>query len=121
MHATTIVGRFALEDACVFADEVMEVDGSVTNRFHKVFGFDPRKQVYTLHLFDSEGANPPTRAEGGWDGETLTLNQETPFGLLRYVYSFSGDEYRHRTEVSDDGEQWSTFIEGRYRRLRDQA
>lgn len=118
INVSTIVGRLALEDAFIFVDEVMEQEKRVTFRSHRVFGFDSRKQVYTLHLFDSEGANPPARAEGSWIENTLTLEQQTPFGRIRYVYEFEGDRHRHRTEVSENGQPWSTFIQGLYRKLR---
>ena len=118
-NVSTIVGRLALEDAFVFVDEVMEQAKRVTFRSHRVFGYDPGKQVYTLHFFDSDGANSPTRAEGGWAGNVLTLEQQTPFGRVRYTYAFEGDEHLHRTEVSEDGQNWSTYISGHFRKLRE--
>jgi hypothetical protein len=114
LNRSTVVGRYALEDAFVFVDEVMEQEGRVTFRSHKVFGYDPRREVVTLHFFDSAGANPPSRAEGGWTEHSLILEQQTPFGLVRYVYSFEGDTYRHQTCVSEDGRAWSDFIEAAY-------
>ena len=117
MNFSTVVGRFALENRFVFVDEVMELGGKVTFRSHKVLGFDPRLRLYTLHFFDSNGANPPTRAEGSWEEDTLTLEQQTPFGRVRYVYAFSGEGFEHRTEVSEDGTEWSGFMRGAYSRL----
>jgi len=119
ISGSTILGRKALEDNFVFVDEVLEQNEEVTFRSHKVFGYDPRQQVYTLHFFDSDGANPQTRAEGSWEGNKLTLTQITPFGFVRYIYGFTGEEHSHRTEISEDGSKWSTVIQGNYRRLRD--
>ena len=119
VNASTIVGRAALEGEFVFVDEVMEQVGFVTFRSHRVFGYDPNKEVVTLHFFDSDGANPPTRAEGSWEDAILTLAQQTPFGFVRYVYEFDQGSHLHRTEVSEDGKEWSVFIRAEYRRLKD--
>jgi len=94
-------------------------DGQVVFRAHKVYGWDNYKKVYTFHFFDSDGANPPARAEGTWEGDLLKLEQKTPLGLVRYLYTFENDnEYVFRMDVSEDGQHWSQFIEGRYQRVR---
>lgn len=84
----------------------------------KFFGWDAHQQVYTFHFFDSDGANPPHRAEGTWVDDQLRFEQQTPFGRVRHTFTFSGQAtFTYRMETSEDGQAWAVFWEGRYRRL----
>lgn len=114
---TTSTARVGLEGLVVIADDEQRRDGQIIFRAHKIFGWDERKQVYTFHFFDSDGANPPQRAEGHWLENTLSLEQTTPFGLVRHTFAFASDQaYTYRMETSEDGLTWALFWEGHYQR-----
>ncbi|MFN8487735.1 MAG: DUF1579 family protein [Caldilineaceae bacterium] len=120
--ATTSRGKIALDGLFVICDDEQEQNGQVVFRAHKIYGWDGYKQVYTLHFFDSDGANPPSRAEGVWENERLTLQQQTPFGLIRYRYIFDGaDRYTLQIEASEDAYDWTLFTEGHYQRVAAEA
>lgn len=114
---TTSTARVGLEGLIVIADDEQTRDGQIIFRAHKIFGWDERKGVYTFHFFDSDGANPPQRAEGHWVADTLRLEQTTPFGLVRHTYTFSGDQaFTYQMETSNDGRVWAVFWDGHYQR-----
>lgn len=117
-QATSLsLGRIALDGLVVIMDDEQSRAGQVIFRAHKIFGWDGRKQVYTFHFFDSDGANPPQRAEGHWVGDTLRFDQTTPFGLVRHTFAFTGDQaFTYRMETSETGRAWNLFWDGHYRR-----
>ena len=109
--------RVALEGLVVIADDEQTRAGQVVFCAHKIFGWDARKQAYTFHFFDSDGANPPQRVEGQWTADTLRFNQTTPFGFVRHTFTFDADQaFTYRMETSETGQVWALFWEGRYRR-----
>jgi hypothetical protein len=115
---TTTVARVDLAGLVVIAEDEQTRAGQVIFRAHKIFGWDGRKQVYTFHFFDSEGANPPQRAEGTWPGDRLSLRQVTPFGWVRHTFTFTNDSaFTYRMETSEDEHIWSVFWDGHYRRV----
>jgi hypothetical protein len=110
--------RIGLDGLAVIADDEQEEDGMVTFRAHRVFSYHAFKQVFTYHFFDSEGATPLTCAQGQWQGDSLRLEQQAPFGRVRYAFSFrSAAEYEYQMEVSDDGQRWSLYMSGVSRRI----
>jgi hypothetical protein len=115
---TTYSGRLAMNDFFVVGDDVQEREGYDVYRAHKVFGWDAAEQTYTLYFFDSTGQNPAAPARGAWEGNRVTFQQATPTGYVRYSYTFTqDDEYTFQMSTSEDGEQWTPFIEGIYRRM----
>jgi hypothetical protein len=112
-----IESRLDLDGFFLLSDYVQECGGRPSYRGHGVFGYDPAERCYTMHWFDSMSATTTQPARGRWEGNVLTLEQRTPMGHSRYVYTFEGEgRYAFRLENSQDGERWATFMEGRYRR-----
>ena len=108
----------ALDGRAVIADDEQREGGLITFRAHKVFGYHDYQKLFTYHFFDSDGASPLTAAQGDWRGEALVLTQQTPFGVVRYTYAFENpDTFEYVMEVSEDGETWSRFQRGVFRRL----
>lgn len=100
----------ALNGLFVIANDRQTRDGIKVFQAHKIFGWDERIQKYTLHHFDSDGANPPTRAEGDWEGDYLSFYQHTPFGFVLYEYVFANaNTFTYRMSTSSLGEEWVIF------------
>ena len=111
-----IAARIDLEGFFLVSDYVQERDGRVTYRGHGVYGWDEKQQCYTMHWFDSLGSPVGGPALGTWDGDRLVFSHQTPMGHSRYVYDFEEAAYRFRIENSQDGQQWTVFMEARYSR-----
>jgi hypothetical protein len=110
--------RVALDGLAVLADDEHEENGRVTFRAHRVLSYHACRQVFTYHFFDSEGATPLTCAQGQWHDDGLRLEQQTPFGRVRYRFSFRSDtEIEYQMEVSEDGQQWTRQVGSVYRRV----
>jgi hypothetical protein len=114
------VGRFcmrmAVDGMFLLSDYEEERDGAVVFRGHGVYGYDAKREVYTMYWFDSMGHNP-NETLGTWDGETLTFANRSDHGHARYVYTLRGpDEMSFRIDSSRDGEQWTCLMEGEFRR-----
>lgn len=109
--------RVDMDGFFVVSDYVQERGGQVSYRGHGVYGYDTQKGCYTLNWFDSMGSCQWEPARGAWEGNVLTFTQQNPMGHARYIYTFP-DEKHHafRIEHSQDGKQWSTFMEGTYTR-----
>lgn len=83
-----------------------------------MYGFDVRGGTYTMHWFDRMGGAPETVVRGRFDGDVLTFAATAPFGQVRYVYTLHGpEEFGFAIATSKDGAAWTTFMEGRYRRV----
>jgi hypothetical protein len=112
------VARIALDGLAVIADDEQEANGRITFRAHRVFGYHAYRQVFTYHFFDSAGATPLACAQGQWQETLLQLEQNTPFGRVRYAFNFRSDvDYDYRMEVSDDGDVWAVYMSGVFRRI----
>jgi hypothetical protein len=108
--------RVALDGFALVQDYEQERDGRVNFRGHGVMRWDPARQHYAMHWFDSSGV-PPSEFRGQFDGDVLTLTCAAPQGHSRAVWDFrEPDAYHFRMEVSPDGNQWTPFMEGRYAR-----
>jgi hypothetical protein len=82
-----------------------------------VFGYEPGTNSYTMNWFDSMGFPSGDAAKGTWEGNRLTFQKASPMGQGRYTYDFEGEgRYRFKIENSQDGKQWTTFMEGMYSR-----
>lgn len=59
---------------------------------------------------------------GEFDGDVLSLESVDPNMKSRAVFDFGRpDSYTFRMDVSPDGAQWRTFMEGRYARQAEAA
>jgi hypothetical protein len=97
-------------------DYTEERDGQVMFRGHGVYGYDPKRERYTMHWFDSMGM-PPNETLGTWEGNTLTFQNRGEMGHGRYTYVIENDgSYRFRIDTSKDGQEWIPMMEGHYRR-----
>jgi hypothetical protein len=110
-------GRVALGGFFVITNYTQHRNGQLSYEGHGVYGWDPAKRAFLMWWFDSIGSIPPGPARGVWEGNTLTFSSTSPMGHQRYVYTFEGhDRQRFRLEQSQDGKQWTLFMEGTYRR-----
>ncbi|MGH7409549.1 MAG: DUF1579 family protein [Candidatus Methylomirabilis sp.] len=114
----TAVGRIenrpALDGFVVVQDYEQERDGAVGFRGHGVFSWDPTKKRYLLHWFDSMGM-PPNEFVGDFERDVLTVTGASSQGQSRAVFDVSKPgRYSFRMDVSGDGKEWQTFMEGKY-------
>jgi hypothetical protein len=110
-----IEARMDLGGFFLIEDYVQERGGQVTYRGHGVFGHDAGSGAYTMHWFDCMGGSGEP-ARGTWDGDTLTLQSQTPMGHGRYTYRVAPGEIGFKLEQSRDGREWSTYFDATYRR-----
>jgi hypothetical protein len=81
-----------------------------------VFTWDATQQCYVLHWFDSMGT-PPNEFKGSFQGKVLTMTSPMPQGQSRVVFDFSKDgKYVFRMDMSPDGREWQTMMDGSYER-----
>jgi len=60
---------------------------------------------------------PPSVFRGTFEDNVLTLTSKRSQGHTRAVWNFVNDNlYHYRMEVSANGQQWQTFVEGQYTR-----
>jgi hypothetical protein len=105
----------ALDGFAVVQDYEQERDGRVTFRGHGVFWWDSQSNACVLHWFDSMG-QAPNEFRGTFEADVLTLVSRSPQGQSRSTWDFSQPgRYEHRLEMSPDGAQWTTLMEGSYR------
>jgi Protein of unknown function (DUF1579) len=112
----TVRNQTALDGFAVIQDYEQQRNGAVTFRGHGVFTWDSNQGSYVLHWFDSMGM-PPNDFRGSFEGEVLSLTNKGPMGLSRCSFDLrEPNAYRFRMEVSPDGKQWQTFMEGKYQK-----
>ncbi len=108
--------RMGIDGFFLLTDYTESRDGEVMFRGHGVYGFDVRRQRYTMHWFDSMGM-PPNETLGTWEGDTLTFTNQSEMGHARYSHAMpDADHYVFRIETSRDGATWQPMMEGRYTR-----
>lgn len=110
-----IQNRIALDGFIVIQDYEQERDGRGGFRGHGVFRWDDAVQCYVLHWFDSMGM-APNEFKGNFQGDLLTMTSKGPMGYNRGVWDYSKPgQCSFRMDVSPDGRQWQTFVEGNYK------
>jgi len=108
--------RSALDGFVVVQEYEQERNGAVTFRGLGVFSWVADQQCYALHWFDSMGM-PPNLFQGNFEGDVLSMTSQSPQGHNRAVFDFREQGvYRFQMDVSPDGQQWHTFMEGAYTR-----
>ncbi len=112
-----IENRVDLDGFVVVQDYVQEREGSVSFRGHGVFSWNSLQECYFMHWFDSMGT-PVNEYKGHFDGNVLTVTCDMPQGgKSRAVFEVLEDgKYRFKMEITQDGEQWATFMQGLYSR-----
>jgi hypothetical protein len=111
-----IDNRLALDGFIVVQDYEQERDGKINFRGHGVFSWDATQKCYVIHWFDSMGM-PPNIFRGNFENNTLTMTSEDQQGHSRVVFAFTeNNKYSFSMEMSQDGKQWQTLMEGNYTR-----
>jgi Protein of unknown function (DUF1579) len=108
--------RMGIDGFFLINDYTQEQDGQVVFRGHGVYGWDAKRERYTMHWFDSMGM-PPRETLGTFEGNTLVFDNRSEMGHSRYRYVLESDAYRFTIEVSRDGEHFTPVMEGNYRRV----
>ena len=113
----TVSNRWIVDGFAVMQTYEQRRDGKVTFRGHGVFWFDPLKQEYVMHWWDSM-AGIGGEYRGQFNGDVLTLGAPMPQGgQSRTSWTLTGrDGHTFLMEVSPDGERWHPAMEGRYRK-----
>jgi hypothetical protein len=89
--------------------------GHATLKGHGVLRWDAESGHYSFHWFDSMGT-PPVIFIGNWEGDTLSLRSQGPYGWARAQWTFAGATYAYRMDLSPDDRHWTPFMEGSYAR-----
>lgn len=112
---TSRLSARSLDGFFVISDYEQCMGDQTTFRGHGVYSWDPGKQVYRMHWFDSMGGGGGL-ADGEMVGNVLTFRNTSPMGHHRYRYTFDEGSYVFEMAMSQDGESWEVLMEGRYRR-----
>lgn len=115
------IGRFAMRMAIdgmfLVNDYEEERDGAIVFRGHGVYGWDSKRERYTMFWFDSMGGSP-AETLGVWEGDELVFTNKGEMGQGRYVYTVvDRDHIGFRIETSKDGATWTCLMEGRFTRV----
>ena len=102
-----------LEGFFLVSDYEQRSGDEVTFRGHGVYSWDAATEEYTMYWFDSMGGAGGV-ARGKLEGDVLTFQSTSPMGHHRYRYTLSDGGYRFEMAMSQDGEEWSTFMDGTY-------
>lgn len=118
-HAT---GRFSMRmavDGLFLVSDYEEArNGLVVFRGHGVYGWDTKRERYTMHWFDSMGGSP-NETLGVWQGNELAFTNSGEMGHGRYVYTvIDADHIDFRIDTSKDGASWSCLMEGHFARTK---
>lgn len=105
--------RAALDGFAVIQDYEQERNGKISFRGHGIFSYDLNRKCHVLHWQDSMGF-PVNEFTGGFQGDVLTLTNQGIQGHNRCTFDVSRGGYSFKMEVSADGKQWVTFMEGKY-------
>jgi len=109
--------RMALDGFALIGEYEQERNGIITFSGHSVFTFDAQENLYSLHWFDCLGT-PPELFTGRFDGDVLTVSHGGPGMHARLTYDISDAQHlASKMEMSEDGTNWRTLFDGRYRRI----
>ena len=115
----TAIGRvnnwLAVDGFVVVQDYEQERNGMVSFSGHGVFSYDANQNCYLMHWWDSMGM-PPNVFKGNFDGQTVTLTCDDGPMKSRATFTLGDNDYSFRMEMSQDGTNWMTFMEGTYGR-----
>ena len=99
----------------VVQDYEQERNGTVSFGGHGVFSYDANQNCYLMHWWDTMGM-PPNVFKGNLDGQTVTLTCDDGPMKSRATFTVGDNDYSFRMEMSQDGTNWMTFMEGTYSR-----
>jgi Protein of unknown function (DUF1579) len=114
-----VTNRWAVDGFAVLQEYEQSRNGQVTFRGHGVFWYDPRREEYVMHWWDSM-AGTAGEYRGRFDGQRLTLGAPMPNGgQSRTTWLLTGpNAHDFLMEISPDGETWMPAMEGQYQRRR---
>ncbi|HSM16609.1 MAG TPA: DUF1579 family protein [Gemmatimonadales bacterium] len=108
--------RMALDGFALIGEYEQERNGIITFSGHSVFTFDAHENLYSLHWFDCLGT-PPELFTGRFEGDILTVAHGGPGMHARLTYDISDPQHlASKMEMAEDGKNWKTLFDGRYRR-----
>ena len=108
--------RIAADGFILVHDYEQERNGAVTFRGHGVFTHDAAVNCYLLYWWDSMGVAANV-FKGNFNGDTLQMTCVDHQGHSRTTWGFPApNTYSFRMEMSQDGQQWMTMMEGDYTR-----
>lgn len=109
----------SLDGFALIVDYAEERGGAVVYRGHGVHGWDADGDCFLTYWFDNIGILPRAPSRARLDGNCYSYQDASPTGLNRMTYSWEGDRFEFRIDISkDDGATWSPMHEGRYTRTR---
>jgi len=108
--------RVSVDGFILVHDYEQQRNGAVNFRGHGVFAYDAEAKQYVLTWWDSMGVAPNV-FKGDFNGNRLSMTCVDGQGHSRTTWEFrKPDEYFFRMEMSQDGQQWMTLMEGDYTR-----
>jgi len=114
--SATVINRWVADGFAVVQDYEQRRNGKVTFRGHGVFWYDPGKQEYVMHWWDSMGGTGG-EYRGTFDGDVLVLGAAMPQGgHSRTSWALDANGHTFLMEVSPDGQNWQPAMEGKYRK-----
>ena len=109
-----IRNRYALDGFVLFHDYEQERNSRPVFRGHGVITWNQAEQCYFMYWFHSSGL-PPSFFKGTLINDIMILNTEDTKTKVRISWNFQRDrQYASRIETSQDGEEWSIFVNGTY-------
>jgi hypothetical protein len=110
-HADWMEGNFFLVEHSDF-----DMTGMGKGKELAVLGYDPDRKVYTYHAFNTVGEAGDST--GTVDGDTWTWTSDEHFGgkIMKGRYTMkvlSPTSYTMKYELSPDGKNWTTAMEGK--------
>lgn len=113
----SVSNRWIVDGFAVVQEYEQRRGGQVTFRGHGVFWYDPARDEYVMHWWDSMGGTGG-EYRGRFEGDRLMLGAPMPQGgHSRTSWTLAGpDAHVFRMEVSPDGETWHPAMEGQYRK-----
>lgn len=92
-------------------------DSKVVFRGYGIYGYDVKRNLYTMHWFDSMGM-PPQETTGTRDGDTLVFVNANADTRGRYLYRLiDADHFSFRIEVADPTGDFRPMMHGEYERI----
>ena len=111
-----VVNRPALDGFNVIQEYEQTDKGKTTFLGHGVFEYNPKESCYIMHWWDNYGS-PGSQFKGNFDGKVLTVTQQGEMGHSRAIFDLrETGTYAFKMDMSQDGKNWQTFMEGKYRK-----
>ena len=111
-----VVNRPALDGFNVIQEYVQTDRGKATFLGHGVFEYNPKESCYVMHWWDNFGGMG-SQFRGHFEGKVLTVTNQGEMGHSRAIFDLrEPGVYVFKMDMSQDGKNWATFMEGTYRK-----